>query len=81
MCEELKLDLRDVNDSHGEVYVLGNGFDAIITCLQLTPIETGVDIKINYFSFIGMNRPRSKAIQFYVYLDQHLKFKGISLHP
>lgn len=81
MAEDFKLDVRDVNDRHGEIYLLGNGYDAIITAIQLTPIETGIDIKINYFSFVGLGRPKKRVIDFYEYFDKNLKFKGISLHP
>ncbi|PKL01024.1 MAG: hypothetical protein CVV56_04245 [Tenericutes bacterium HGW-Tenericutes-1] len=81
LAEDNRMDVRDVNDRHGEIYLLGNGFDAIITAIQLSPIETGIDIKINYFSFVGLGRPRKRIIEFYDYLDKNLKFKGISLHP
>lgn len=81
MADDFKMDVREVNEHHGEIYLLGNGFDAIITAIQLTPIETGIDIKINYFSFIGLGRPRKRIIEFYKYLDSSLKFKGVSLHP
>ncbi|MBU1144822.1 MAG: hypothetical protein KJ971_03050 [Firmicutes bacterium] len=75
------LQVRDVNEHHGEVYLLGNGYDCIVTVIQLSPIETSVDFKINYFSFIGLSRPKKRAIQFYKFLDSVLKFKGVSLHP
>jgi len=81
MAEELRMDVRDINERHGEIYLLGNGYDAIITAIQLSPIETGIDIKINYFSFAGFGRPRKRVMEFFDYFDKNLKFKGISLHP
>lgn len=76
-----QLDVRDVNHVHGEIYLLGNGFDCIVTVAQISPIESGIDLKINYFSFTGMGRPKKKAIELYKRLDALLKFKGVSLHP
>jgi hypothetical protein len=81
LAETKNMDVRDVNEHHGEIYLLGNGFDAILTVTQLSPIETGIDIKINLFSFVGLGRPNKRIIEFYKYFDQFLKFKGIALHP
>ncbi len=75
------LDVREVNETHREVYLLGNGFDCIVTVSQITPIEAGIDFKMNYFSSIGFGRPKKKVIQFYEELKTILNFKGISLHP
>lgn len=80
-ADEHKVDVRNVNPDHGEVYLLGNGFDCIITVIQLTPIESGVDIKVNYFSLIGFGRPKKLAVGLFKYLDSVLKFKGVALHP
>ena len=75
------MEVRDVNDIHKEVYMLGNGFDAIVTITQISPIEAGIDLKVNTFSGIGMGRPKKKALKIYQDLKEILKFKGISLHP
>ena len=73
--------VKDINKAHKEIYLLSNGFDVIVTVTTISPIEAGVDLKINYFSSFGLNRPQKKAIQFYKDLDQILNFKGVSLHP
>jgi len=74
-------EIRNVNEEHGEVYVLSNGYDCIFTMTQLTPIETGIDLKVNMFGVMGFGRPKKKAVQFYKLLDKALKFKGVALHP
>ncbi|MFH0993677.1 MAG: hypothetical protein V1761_04940 [bacterium] len=81
LAEKDRLEVRDVNQTHGEVYLLGNGFDCIVTIAQITPIESGIDLKVNYFSFAGLGRPKKKVVELYKYLDSALKFKGVSLHP
>lgn len=73
--------VRDVNEIHKEVYMLGNGFDAIVTISQISPIEAGIDLKVNSFSAIGMGKPKKKALKIYQDLKGILNFKGVSLHP
>lgn len=76
-----KMEVREINDVHKEIYVLGNGYDCIITVTQVTPIEAGVDLKVNYFSAMGFHRPKKKVLKIYEELKKILKFKGLSLHP
>ncbi len=78
---ENHLEVRNINPEHGEVYMIGPGFDVIFTIIQTTLIESGIDLKINLFSFTGMGRPKRKALEIYKYLESVLKFKGVSLHP
>ena len=81
LANQEQMEIRDVNKTHGEVYMLGNGFDAIVTISQINPAEAGIDLKINFFSSIGWGKPQKKALAFYKFLDTALKFKGVSLHP
>lgn len=80
MAQKSALEVRDVNKTHGEIYLLGDGFDVIVTVSQINPIESGVDFKINYFSTFGWGRPKKRIMEFYKFLDAKLKFKGVSLH-
>ncbi len=80
-AETNHLEVRNINTEHGEIYLLGNGFDIIVTIIQVTPVEAGIDLKINFFAFSGLGRPKKKAVEFYKYLDSKLNFKGMSLHP
>ncbi len=81
LAEQNHMEVREVNEIHKEVYMIGNGFDAIVTISQMTPIEAGIDFKVNYFSAIGFGRPKKKVLHFYAELKNLLNFKGISLHP
>lgn len=76
-----EFDIRNVNPEHGELYVISNGYDIIVTIIQVTPIESGIDFKINFFSFVGLGRPKKRAVSLYKELDKLLKFKGVALHP
>lgn len=81
MAEEEKLEVRDINRVHREIYMLGNGYDVIVTLSEFTPVEIGVDFKVNWFGGFGYNRPKKKVQSYYAKLKEALRFKGISLHP
>lgn len=81
VAKQNDMQIRDVNDVHKEVYMLGNGFDTIVTIAQVSPIEAGIDLKINSFSAMGLGRPKKKALKIYQDLKGILTFKGLSLHP
>jgi hypothetical protein len=81
IAEQENLEIRDVNKTHREIYMLGSGFDVIVTISEITPIEIGIDFKVNWFSGFGFHRPRKKVLEFYAKLKNLLRFKGISLHP
>lgn len=81
LAAEERLEVRNVDAQHGEIYLLGNGYDIIVTATQVTPIETGIDLKVNWFGFVGLGRPKKVALKFFQGFDRLLKFKGVSLHP
>jgi hypothetical protein len=81
LAEKNQMEVKDVNNVHKEIYLLGNGFDVIVTVSQMTPVEAGIDFKVNMFSSMGFNRPRKKVVKFYEELKNILNFKGVSLHP
>jgi len=81
IVEEDNMQVQDVNRKFGDIYLLGDGYEVIVSAIQLTPNETSIDFKINYFVTIGWNRPEKKAVHLYARLDQLLHFKGTVLHP
>jgi hypothetical protein len=81
LATQTSMEIRDVNKTHGEVYLIGNGYDCIVTISQINPIEAGIDLKINFFSTFGFGRPQKRAIAIYKFLNSVLKFKGVALHP
>lgn len=81
MAQKNAMEVKNVDETHKEIYMLGNGFDVIVTVSQITPIEAGIDFKFNLFTGFGLNRPKKRVVQFYNDLKSILNFKGISLHP
>lgn len=76
-----KLQVADVNLVHREIYLVGSQYDCIVTVSQLSPIESGIDLKVNMAGSFGWGKPKKIAIALYKYLDSVLAFKGVSLHP
>lgn len=81
LAEMNDMEVREVNEIHKEIHLLGKNHDCIVTVTQTTPIEAGIDFKINFFTAMGLNRPRKKVIKFYQDLKTILNYKGVSLHP
>ncbi|MCF7926929.1 MAG: hypothetical protein K9L74_05090 [Candidatus Izimaplasma sp.] len=80
-CEENDYTVRNIDDDHKEIYVQSRRFHIMVSILGLRPFETAVDFKIQMYTIAGFNRPKKHILTFYEYLDQHLQFKGTSLHP
>ncbi|MEC9484989.1 MAG: hypothetical protein UMR38_03830 [Candidatus Izemoplasma sp.] len=72
---------KTIDDTHGEIYLQGKKSHIIVSIVQVTPVETAVDLKVQYYGLIGWNKPKKTIQEVYDYLDQKLPFKGISLHP
>ncbi|MBN2541198.1 MAG: hypothetical protein JXB08_06715 [Bacilli bacterium] len=81
LAEKNNMAVKDINEIHKEIYLIGNGFDCIVTVSQISPIEAGIDFKINFFSAVGFGRPVKKALKLFKDLAEILNFKGIALHP
>ena len=80
-AKELKLDVRHVDDVHKELFLQGPRHHVICSIVQVSPIETSVDFKVEVYGLLGMNKPKNIILGFYRYLDKELPFKGTSLHP
>jgi hypothetical protein len=79
--EKLGSDVMNIDDAHGEIFIQSNKYHMIISIIQVNPIETAVDFKVEFYGLIGRNRPQKMIQEFYAYLDSELPFKGTSLHP
>ena len=80
-AEKNKITVRHIDDQHREVFLQGDRFHIIVSMVQVNPIETSVDFKVEQYSLLGLNRPKKRILTFYQYLDQSLPFKGVGLHP
>lgn len=80
-CTLEDLNITNINDTHGEILIQTNKFHAIVSVIQVTPLETACDIKVQAYGVFGMHRPRKTILALYEHLNKTLKFKGVSLHP
>jgi len=80
ICKEEDMQLQQVNKKFGDIYICAYDFEIFATVIEITPIETSVDLKINYFATFGFGKPEKKAIHIYERLNKMLIFKGTMLH-
>ena len=73
--------VNSIDDKHGEIFVQTTKFHLIITVLQINSLETSVDVKVQTYKIIGMNRPQYIIESLFSFLDKKLEFKGAGLHP
>lgn len=81
LCEEEDMEMQNIDKRYGDVYMIGDGFEIMAQIIQITPIETAVDFRINYFSTFGWGRPEKKAVHLYDKLNESLTLRGTQLHP
>ncbi len=80
-AQRKKIDVRNINDEHGEIYLQSNKYHIIVSVIQVHPRETAVDIKTNTYGVFGFSKPVKLIGELYAYLNEKLEFKGVSLHP
>lgn len=80
ICSEEDMQLQQFDEKWGDIYICAYSFEVFVSVSQISPIESGVDLKVNYFSTFGFNRPEKKVIHLYERLDKMLTFKGTMLH-
>ena len=80
IAEEGWLEIHEYNETYGEIYLVGDGYECIVTVTEMNRYESGVDFKINYFSIMGFGRPYKLAVKLYDLLNKELPFKGKELH-
>lgn len=71
-AKERKLRVENIDDEHRELFFKTRKFHVIVTILQLKPTKTSVDIKVQKYSFIGLNKPFREIDKLYEYLNTHL---------
>lgn len=80
-CDEKGIVVVNVDEVHGEMFLQTTKHHMIVSIIQLTPLETAVDLKVQTYQLIGRNVPKTKILKMYNYLNENLTFKGVGLHP
>ena len=76
-----KLEVRNVDDNHGELYLQNSRFHMIVSVIQVTPLETAIDVKVQTYAIAGLGKPKKLCLELYKRCNEHLTYKGVSLHP
>jgi hypothetical protein len=80
-AEANDIGVRDINDTHGEIYLQTRAYHMMISIIQVTPLESAVDVKVQSYRPIGFFKPRKLITALYEELKDKLQFKGAGLHP
>jgi len=73
--------VKNIDEKHREIFLQTTRFHIIISIVQITAIETAVDIKVQTYRIIGLGKSKRIILDLYSYLNDKLDFKGVSLHP
>jgi hypothetical protein len=71
----------NVDEAHGEMFLQTTKYHMIVSIVQVTPLETAVDVKVQTYQLIGRNVPKQRILDLYAHLNDALEFKGVGLHP
>ena len=73
--------VNNIDDQHGEIFIQTTKFHLIITLMQVNSLETSVNVKVQTYKILGLNKPQRLIESVYAFLNQKLQFKGVGLHP
>jgi len=76
-----KITVRSEDDVHGEIYLQTGSYHMIVSILQVTPLETAVDIKVQTYRIIGLFKPVKLILNMFSHISSKSSFKGVGLHP
>jgi len=76
-----KMTVKSEDDKHGEIFLQSSRFHIIVSIMQITPLETSVDFKVQTYKLLGLFKPLKLITSFYIYLNSKAQFKGAGLHP
>lgn len=76
-----KIAIRSEDDAHGEIYLQAGNYHMIVSILQVSPLETAVDIKVQTYRIIGLFKPVKLILNLFSHIDSKANFKGVGLHP
>ncbi len=72
--------VNSIDDKHGEIFIQTTKFHFIISILQINVLETAVDVKVQTYKILGLNKPQRIIEHLFTFLDKKLEFKGVGLH-
>lgn len=80
-CDNEGIVVVNVDETHGEMFLQTTKYHMIVSIIQVNPLESAVDLKVQTYQLIGRNVPKMKVLKMYKYLNDKLPFKGVGLHP
>ena len=72
--KKINAKVKKIDDVYKEIFIQGSNFHIIVSIVQVSPIETAIDLKVEQYGLAGFNRPVKKINDFYAYLNKELDF-------
>ena len=76
-----KIKVKSEDDLHGEIFLQTNRYHIIVSIVQVSPLESAVDIKVQTYKILGLYKPLKLILSLYIHIDTKAEFKGTGLHP
>lgn len=73
--------IKNEDDMHGEIFIETPSFHMIVTIIELNPRETAMEIKVQTYKVVGLNKPKKLIKTTFEALNKNLTVKGVGLHP
>ena len=73
--------IKTEDDTHGEVSIETPSFHMIATIIEINPRETAIDLKVQTYRVVGLNKPKKIIQTTFEALNKTLTLKGVGLHP
>ena len=80
-CEKKDIHIKHTDDVHREIFIQTSKYHIIFSVVQVTPLESAIDMKIQTYKIMGMNKPVDIIWKLYQHFDSVLQFKGVGLYP
>lgn len=80
-CDTEGIVVVNVDEAHGEMFLQTTKYHMIVSIIQINPLETAVDLKVQTYQLIGRNVPKKTVLKMYEFLNNSFTFKGVGLHP
>ena len=80
-CVQEDIVVVNIDETHGEMFLQTSKHHMIASIIQINPLETAVDLKVQTYQLIGRGVPKAKIMKLYEFLNNNFTFKGVGLHP
>ncbi len=64
--------VKNIDDKYGEILVENSNFHMIVSIRREKVINVSIDVKVNVYRILALNKPYKIVNELYNYMDKHL---------